>query len=308
MKKSERGFSMVEMLVTVGLLGGTTIIGMQLTRKNMQNDLRQMATKEIDSLILQIKGHLENPKSCMNTLGALSASGADFTLVKDSDALVMFQAGLEYNKVKIDEMKVIPAIPGTGTWSAPNDVGYIHVEATFSRTMKPPEILKTTKRFKLWVRTDGSNKIINCSGSTYVANNVWRRSYQDANNIFYQGGRVKIGAPGFSGIKTAETFLSVNGPINASNELYEPITLGGNGANFGIILGADKKIQFKNTSTARNADLSANSISLSGSLQLKPYSVTEACSAATVGTLRNSGGLNQWCGGIPIQWRNFVNE
>lgn len=189
------GFSIVELLVVVGMLGGVSLVAMNIGKLTSKSTVKMQLDSDITLTINEINGILSDPIKCKNILGntttPTSMNGKYFTIASGSAPA----AGHGNSGLKI--------ISYTLSGTAPDGVLTILFENK--------NILKgvsgassISKKINLYIEgTLGA--ITNCRSVSTGFSDIWERG--TGQDINYNAGKVGIG------IAAPTTSLQVAGPI-----------------------------------------------------------------------------------------------
>lgn len=105
---NNRGFSLIEVMVVAGILGGLAVVGMKLT-ENTTSAINFMKSRNVEeSVYRNIEMLLTNKKSCTLTLEGIDADGGEIQEIKNSNDKVIYTVGdkIEGNMLKITSIKL----------------------------------------------------------------------------------------------------------------------------------------------------------------------------------------------------------
>ena len=105
--QNSRGFSLVEVVVVAGLLGGLALFVMKIM--DYQQSTTMTSEAQMDSLSLRrdLDTLLRNPTACLNTLGIGSdlTEDIDSLIIRDQNNNVLYQEGSSYGRIEIEDIK-----------------------------------------------------------------------------------------------------------------------------------------------------------------------------------------------------------
>ncbi|WPU64943.1 prepilin-type N-terminal cleavage/methylation domain-containing protein [Peredibacter starrii] len=105
MKRLDRGFSLVEVLVVVGLLGGLAVVMMNMTQQQTKNQVTAEVKFENLEFRRQIANVLAVKKSCERTFQTLKI-GDPLTVIRNAAGIPVVEVGKVYgnNSLKVDAL------------------------------------------------------------------------------------------------------------------------------------------------------------------------------------------------------------
>lgn len=209
-KRSLAGFSLVELIVMLGMLGGVSLIVMNLTKQSNQSSVKFQYDTEINLITNEIVGILSDPAKCLATFGATASPsniGGKFYVHGDPLAPT---AGYGNGQVGIHDYSLTATGPD----------GVLSIAFNNKKLLKGEgSAITVTKKINLHVE-GVPGAITSCRSLSSSTVDIWTR--QDGTpNIYYNGGNVGVGTSNpmakleVSGeIKIGNT----NSLCNASNE------------------------------------------------------------------------------------------
>lgn len=292
-KLSQLGFSMMEGIVGMGLLGGVAVLGMKLTDMSSSSRGSQESKINSQALTSQIKGYLDNVDACRITLGGIDATtGGTITEIKNKVGSIMFTTGKKYDGVTLVSLSLLPPNPANGSYiNLPARLGFVDLMAKLKGKESAGGI-EVTKKLRVWIMTQaaGSGVIAKCSSTSPSNDTVWSRSYWDASNIFYDGALVGTGGPVGS---NTQTLLVSNGKLQASTEDDKKIQIesAAGSASFKIRAMNNIPVAFTNSETANYADLSVAGLIPNSSIRVGER--PGPCTGTILGTIRFNPNINR---------------
>jgi len=193
--KNNRAFSLVELMVTIGLLGGLSLIVMNLTKESTKSSTKYQFDSEIILITNEINGILSDPNKCITTFTNATQATPPATPV------------LNVTPANITSPIGIAGIPSTikkyTIAGGPYGNGGVKISSYFLDLTATPDSLLTinfqkksilgsgtvSKTIKLYVEKNASGVITKCRALSTSTTDIWTRgSATDANNIYYNGG------------------------------------------------------------------------------------------------------------------------
>lgn len=214
---SQRGFSMIEIIITLGILS-LVVAGIATFITNTGKQAQSVAQKsDFNSMVNEIQGVFNNTGTCLAAIGpltlpaSLSASPAVPFPITLKVGTSQYKTGVKYGKTL-----TIMRLDFTGMTQASSAGQYVvPLELHVSRKMgDEPTIggdLLRPHIFNLILAVDATRKVVGCSGQF---SNYWVGASNSTQNITYMGGNVGVGtdSPGAS--------FDVNGTAQAVAFMY----------------------------------------------------------------------------------------
>ena len=164
-KKYNRGFSLVEIMMVVGMLGGLSLVVMNMTKQSGKSSAKYDFDSDKTQITNEITGILSNSASCLTALGGINAV--------DSTTTPVTSIGTQYYSL----VSTTPAPPANGYGNAGIKIASYALSATPAEVtantswllinFQGKDILGTqgikTNRIKLNVTVNGSNLITACN-------------------------------------------------------------------------------------------------------------------------------------------------
>lgn len=187
-RPSEAGFSLLEAMVTAGLLGGLAMGGLTLFKTNLKAQKTVEKNFEITAEVETIRGILTKPINCDATMAGKSPVTGSFTAIRRdvngtmSDVYTVgtqLPGGISVTAFQMD--KTLPGLAADET----------QLKITFSRG-KGSVKEEATRYIRISYVADGSGNVQTCY-ATSGGDGFWKQSTVDPNDIFYPLGKVGIG-------------------------------------------------------------------------------------------------------------------
>ena len=194
--KNQKGFTLLEIMVAVGLMGALSLAGMQLFKNQTAAQRNVEANYEVVAILNQIRSVLNRTENCTRTFSAgfrpdgTSTPGAPTFLQKERmdgsgwDRLYEVGVGQPGN-IKIVEYRL--SKPATGF--AANEAKLSIVFSKGKGAIREESI----KALKMVYTLNASGNILTCYAFNSASDTLWVQSTVDPNDIYYPGGDVGIG-------------------------------------------------------------------------------------------------------------------
>lgn len=168
MNKNKNGFSLVEVMLAISLLGAAALFFMKFQQKQMKSQKTVMNTAALSDYMTTVKGYMTKPGICQNSFKDLQLhEEEEIEGIKRSDGKVKFKVGdrltgstfvlksMNFDDIYIEEKE--------------EGATYARAEAmlilTFVKTQKGTSYGNTQmkKSFEIDVQVDDSDKIVDCA-------------------------------------------------------------------------------------------------------------------------------------------------
>ena len=184
-----QGFSLVEILITIGLTSGLALLGMQLSKNQSKSQRTIEANYEVASVLQQIKTILSKPENCESALQGLNpGSGTPTVLKKEVNS--SFENVYQVNTWLPGNIKITSySLANTYMGLATNET---MLRINFSRG-KGALKDESQKAIKIVYTPDGSGNISTCYAFNNNSDTYWIQSLTEPSDIYYMAGNVGLG-------------------------------------------------------------------------------------------------------------------
>ena len=212
----KNGFSLVEVMIIGSIL---TIIGvgvMSLISNSAKSQRGLQAKDTMRDFAIELRSTLSDKTACLNTFTSknLSTGEATVTSIKDATNNTKYSSGTAYmgglinfKNIVMREFVADATNPNTG-----NAKLYIYADKTGEASG-----VKTVHHvLSAQIEIDASKNILKCIAVGGLSDSLWQVSASNANDIFYQGGKVGIG----TSAPEATVHISSSDPEQIFNDSY----------------------------------------------------------------------------------------
>lgn len=172
MINSQKGFSLIEIIIVFGLMGALSVVFLNMTQSQSVMQKKAESDLELNSIVNTIAQNLLVQDACGYTLGSGTVIMNDLNIssIKNRSGSVIFEKIQSYggNVIKINSIKVAQLTLGTSTASGKYVDFKLNIEfERISKILKGNK--KITKSFPISAKLDSSDKLINCYSATEAA-------------------------------------------------------------------------------------------------------------------------------------------
>lgn len=188
------GLSLVEIMIVTAVLGGLAIVGMQMTKTQTKAVAKASFDSESNLITNEIVSILSDPNKCFATLGGMDASSTSTGINSINGNKYYSQVSSSapvngYGNANINISTY--ALSATAADIASNNSSLL-INYQNKNILKGTSAVETiTKKVKLYVEVDGSNKIIRCRSLSSSSADIWTRGAGSV--VHYNGGKVGVG-------------------------------------------------------------------------------------------------------------------
>jgi type II secretory pathway pseudopilin PulG len=254
LKKNNRGFTLVEILMVVGMIAGMSLVVMNISKQSTKSSTQLQFDSETTLITNEINASLTKPEQCLTTFTNATqlAPPNSPTLLTTPTANILSPTGIASTPSSTRRYSISGGPYGNG--------GVKIASYTLDLTASPDKLLtiqyskKTIlgggtvpKTIKLYVEQDGTGLIIACRALSGSSVDIW--SHGAGTDIFYNG-NVGIGTttPTYSLTVGSSTEGNALG-VSASGDM---IVTGGSDRNWALFktdaVGVLQSMMFINTS------------------------------------------------------------
>lgn len=184
----EKGFSLAEIMVALGILGVASLGVMKLMGSSMKTSKTIESNLEVTATINQIRGILANHNYCRETLKEKNPS-------KSPEVAEILRGGVKKfivaNKERIGQGSIIIE----KMWLSNQDISDARETYLMIRFNKGQQTYtqQVDKRIKIFVEPSNDLDIVSCRAEASGDDNIWERSATNSKDIHYSSGNVGFG-------------------------------------------------------------------------------------------------------------------
>lgn len=193
MIRRQEGFSLVEVLVAVGLMGSLGLAVSHLVKSTYSNQATLEANFEILSFAGEMSSILSSPEACLKSFAGQDATNSKIVKIIDTKDRVRFETGknLGASHAKISDMRLSDSDAAVEVVA--NSDGDTYLEVLFDRGKASGGVQTKIEKLKIWVQTDSMKKITACRVISNGTDPIWKYSPTSSADIFFNSGRIGIG-------------------------------------------------------------------------------------------------------------------
>ncbi len=197
------GFTLVEVLITMGLMSAGAVMMAGLTNVNLKSQKGIQKSYDVTNLVEDVRSLLGNKTACLNSFNGMNPTGTvPVTQLVDSATVpvVVYKTGptLPDNTIKLSSMSL-------GQYDAPTNTATLTLNLDAVGESFGSQ--KITRTVSIGVTLDVNNKIVSCMSRSRMTDGIWRYVSGASGDIFYSDGNV--------GVKTT----TPQGQLHVNNDL-----------------------------------------------------------------------------------------
>ena len=213
LSKNNHGFSFVELMIVVAMLGGVSLVVMNINKQSTKSSTKYQFDSETAQIINEMNVILSSPSKCQSALANKNAL-SDLTLTNINGQYYVStdgsapSAGYGNGGVKIDSYSISSTVAEIA-----NNTSWLSVAFQNKKILGGQSTI--TKKIKLNVVVDGSNIISTCNAaaSSGSGTSQWVTNGSD---IYYNTGNVGVGTA------SPAQKLEINGGIALNTASAKP--------------------------------------------------------------------------------------
>jgi hypothetical protein len=221
--KMQNGFSLISVLVAASLLGGLSMVMMQMAKQSTKSTAKMNFDTEVSQITNEINGILSDPTSCVNTITQTSLTYIKKYIPNNPTPVNKYdttQGPYGNGSVKIDSY----VLNLTGA-DAPNlQINFQNKAILKNQSGSNALVTKIVKLDVTYLGTPTVANITSCRSVSTATDTMWNRQAGSLGNIFYNSGNVGIGKSAPSRALHVGSPSSTNLAI-AGNNAYIPAGL-----------------------------------------------------------------------------------
>lgn len=199
--KSNRGFSLIQVLVSVGILGIVTLGIGSLTEFQAKSQNASDFRAEVNTLVEEIRSTLSSEQACLHTFGSrlvseTAGSTNQISDIRNSTNAAVFVANSLYGNrsIRISSINYGSFQPSSLAYK-----GTMTLNFNFLPNKTVAGFTSLARSIDLSVERGATNQITRCLALSKMSDGIFQRSSTNMNNIFYVGGN----DGGFMGLGTS---------------------------------------------------------------------------------------------------------
>ncbi len=196
---NQKGMGLVEVLIAAGILGGLSLIIMELSSNSQKSVSTLEASSDILTVVQGIQGVLSNPVNCTETFKNKIATNEtnavaqlkdissgmfkdNFKTVSADPSMVYGQRRLKIKSYSLSDATSDVSVAALRTTHLV--IGFDKGNSALNKNV--------SKRIPLKVEIDGSGRILSCVALSHNSDNIWMYSSNNT-DIYYNSGKVGVG-------------------------------------------------------------------------------------------------------------------
>lgn len=189
MKRNQKGFTIVEMLVAAALLGGLAVAGMNFFKNNLKAQKTIESNYEVTAIVNEIRGILSNPNNCAQTFAPRNPSSGTITTIK-REVNGSFVDSFTVNQALMGGIKISSYAMSRSNPSLASDEFILEVEFSRGKATINDQI---KRMIKINYAPAAGTSVVTCHSAVSGLSSLWKISAVDTDDIFYPLGDVGIG-------------------------------------------------------------------------------------------------------------------
>ena len=209
---SKKGFSLVELILVMGGLGGAAMIGMHLMKQQNQSIVKGNFDSDALLTINQMNSILADPNKCVATLGGKSALSTTTGINAINGNFYSLDSGLApasgYGNGKLQIKNYVLSATNADVNSNKSSLLINLQNKNILKGTSGPTTIQ--KKIDLYVEVDGAQNITKCRSLSSASTDIWSRG--TGSDIFYSGGKIGVGT------NSPQVALHVAGALSPGDE------------------------------------------------------------------------------------------
>ncbi len=166
--KNESGFSLAEVMVAAGLIGGLSLALMQITKNQSTLQRKSEIGMEVTTVVNSINQSLLRSEGCVNTIGGVGvtvANDMELTSIKTRRNTDLYVKDRKYNKFEISNI-TIKNLTKTADPISGKVFGEANLAVSIKKNLTANESSTMEKKFPLNFELDSSDRLQKCYSLT----------------------------------------------------------------------------------------------------------------------------------------------
>jgi hypothetical protein len=212
--KNQKGFSLISIVVAAALLGGLSMVMMQMGKQSTKSVAKMNFDTEVSQITNEINAILSDPTSCKNTLTQASPPIFIIKYIPNNPTPVhkydIGQGPYGNGSVQIDSY--VLNLSGTSP-DIPNlQINFKNKAILTNQSGSNALVSKIIKLDVTPIGTTLFSSILSCRSISTAIDTMWHRQQGADNNIYYNSGNVGIGTVTPRGGSSSSAVLDLGAP------------------------------------------------------------------------------------------------
>ena len=200
MRFSQKGFSLVGILVGVSLLGILTMGMTQVFSNMLKNQNYNKFRTQVENFGEELRSQLGASVLCTaNFTGLVLDPHTDknITAIKNADGNIIYQTGVDYGDHSFTIASMDFKSTATSPWyvedNATTKTGRAILTVNYRATAEQAGPKDYFRTYTLQTHSDPTGKLTDCAAMAKMSDGIWRYNSTTLADIYYTGGSVGIG-------------------------------------------------------------------------------------------------------------------
>jgi type II secretory pathway pseudopilin PulG len=210
--KSQKGFSLISVIVAIGLMGLLSLLFSQMFQGMLTGQNTGRVLSALTTFHEELQADLSNKTACLNTFNGktiVASTSINITHIKDAANANVYSVGTSYGggMFKITSMLLTPDADYTGT------SGEGTLTITYQAVPQITGVATRVRTVRMSIERElPRNTVTECIAKAKMTDGIWRRQSSTVDNVYFNDGSVGIGTT------APETLLQVDGTITLGTQ------------------------------------------------------------------------------------------